>query len=109
MEKSLEPLVVKISGAAAMLSCSARTVRRMVNAGTLPAIRLTDDPRSDRIAVQSLVDFLEQGGFSCQSISEAKARIGTTSSSSTASHTGAVLNAPTKRGPRSSRGSSGTH
>ena len=96
MDKSPEQMLVKISEAA-MLSCSARTVRRMVNAGTLSAVRLTDDPRSDRIRLKSLEQFCDQGGNSqWQSTEGRTASSGSISSSAVGRPTEAVQKKPLK-------------
>ncbi|NDB66019.1 MAG: DNA-binding protein [Euryarchaeota archaeon] len=102
MEDGNTPLLLRLSEAAEMLSCSTRTVKRMVERGDLAYVLLTEDVRSIRVATKSLVDFVDKGVSQCQSTNVRAARTGTASSKSTGSATSSQQARPSRRGPRRS-------
>ncbi|MCG7871064.1 MAG: helix-turn-helix domain-containing protein [Candidatus Thiodiazotropha lotti] len=54
----MEPLLITINDAANILAISTRTVRRMLDRGDLPTVRVG---RSIRIPTKALKDWVEQG------------------------------------------------
>ena len=100
MENSPDILLHTMQGAADMLSCSARTIKRMVERGDLASVQLTDDPRSIRVPTKSLVDYVDKGVSECHYTSAKAARSGAVGSSTITRSTSSQPERPQKRGPQ---------
>ena len=100
MENSPDILLHTMQSAADMLSCSARTIKRMVERGDLASVQLTDDPRSIRVPTKSLVDYVDKGVSQCHFTNAQTVNTGTARSKSKVSATSSQPARPRKRGPQ---------
>jgi excisionase family DNA binding protein len=57
MPDALPPLLVRMTEAARLLSCSEKTIQRLIRRGELPSVMVSDRPR---VAVSDLKEWIEK-------------------------------------------------